>query len=236
MASGAPQGAEEIDQGAEIGQGGGDGRADNLPTGGKQHEHEKGIQGDVQHAAQHDAGAGLERAAFRPDQMGKEGAHGGGQTAEGDGDHQIIPGVAVYLRRTAAEPVDEQIRKDPGEGGITQGEQDAAPGGEGGNLPHGGGIPDAQCPGNDAGAADAEEIGNGGKEHEGGHANGCGGQLGVAAGHANEESVRHVVDDEDNLAHDGGEGQTENSLKDWAVFKGFFFILSHGEASPFVQK
>lgn len=119
--------------------------------------------------------------------MGKQRVHGGHDASRHHRAEQVLNCVAVYLRVGAPQKVYEGIPKKIRADGIYCRSYKAAPESEACGVPCPVHVFVAQCPGNHACAAYAEEIGYSGKEHKGGHAYRHGGNHGVAAGEANEK-------------------------------------------------
>ena len=131
--------------------------------------------------------------------------------------------MAVYLRVGAPQKVYEGIPKKIRADGVYCRNYKAAPESEACGVPCPVHVFVAQCPGNYACAAYAEEIGYSGKEHEGGHAYRHGSNHGVAAGEANEEGIRHVVYHKYYLAHYRRHGKGKYGLCHWRLFKKMLF-------------
>ena len=167
--------------------------------------------------------------------MGQQGVEGGGQTAYDHGEGQVLYGVIMHQRIGAA----QQIHKGPGEEPraqrIHQRQGRAAPEREGSRVLGPLQSPRAQRPGDDAGSAHAEQVGDGLQEHKGGHTDRGGSDHGVAAGQADKERIGHVVQNQNDLADHRGHGQLEDRLQHRHVFKQRLFSFLHNRG-PSVSK
>lgn len=79
--------------------------------------------------------------------------------------------------------------------------------------------------GNDAGPADAEQIGNGGKKHKRRHTDSDGGKHGIAPRKAYKKSIRHVVQHQNDLTQHRRKSQLPDGLWNRGAFKQFLFAI-----------
>ena len=192
---------QKIQGGGQVGQGGGHARAhgSEAEKGGKD---EKGIQKDIQDAAHGDADGGGGRVAFRPHQVRQEGVQDRGRAADHHRPQRVAEGRIVDVRTGAA-----QSQHRAGERQKEQGKQDGkeqpAPEGKGGDLPGRFPLFRSQRPGEGAGAAHAEQVGDRREHHEGRIDHRDGRRLAGLVEHSHEIRVRQAVDQSDHLSGHG---------------------------------
>ena len=71
-------------------------------------------------------------------------------------------------------------------------------------------------------AADPKKIGDSGKEHKGRKAHSDSGDHGIIAGKPDKVGISHVIDHKDDLPHNRGNRQPDNSFYHRRVFKQVF--------------
>ena len=219
---------EEVGDGGQIRQQGGDRRARDLEA---QEGDEDRVEDHVEDAAHGHAEAGLLRIALGPHQMGEGGAEHGRHRADGDHPEGVLTAVAIGRRvgadqrkENAPESVDQQAVDQSGAARRPEAER----GGPSGVVS----IPFAERAGDQAGAADAEQVRHPGQQHEQRQTDGRRRDLIRVADLPDEEGVRHVVHDGDQLADDRRHLQRHDRLQDRRLFKELpVFMFDHG-ASP----
>ena len=213
----------KIQQRKYVGKAGGNGGAQHLPSRGQKYEHKQGIQRHVQQAAQSDACAGMEGAAFGPNQMTQQGSHRSRKSPQCHGAEQVFLGQRMYLRIRAPQQIDKGICPDISTQAVKCGNAQTAPQRKRRGIPGFLSIAVSHGAGNDAGPADAEQIGNGGKKHKRRHTDSDGGKHGITPRKAYKKSIRHVVQHQNDLAQHRRKSQLPDGLWNRGAFKQFLF-------------
>ena len=208
---------QEIDHGGQIGQGRCHACADHTEPQ-KPGQDKDGVQKDIQKAAQGNAKGSLGRSPFGPDQIGQQGIQNRWNAAENNDPFGVSQAEGIRFFRGAAEGQDG-AGKEQKEKRKQQCRQKPQPKGNGRNFFGGGQIFFAQLTGDEAGTADAEQVGDGGQHHEGRIDDGDGCRLGRGVQHAYEIGIGQAIKKGDHLAEYGGDDLSEYGLTDGELFK-----------------
>lgn len=198
---------------------------------GQQDKHKKGVQGDVQQAAQDDTGAGLPRAANAADEVGQHVGQDRGNAADDNDTGGVLLGVVVGVltgTQKAQKRPHEQPRAQGKEGGDGQTQVQR----EGADLSGFLLSATAQQPRDERAAADARQSGQTQGDVEHGEDEGGGGHHVRIVGPPHKEGVRHVVDQNDQLAGHGGKDHFPQGCGDGEcgddIGLGWFAVCLHG--------
>ena len=204
---------QEIEESCRIGQAGGDCRAGDLISGRQDDEHEERIQYNFEDAAHGHAETCLFCRADGADQMTAEDISDSGDRTDDHGPEHVVIYILVRSvvssddrNETAAEEYDQQTEGNRG--------GDPRVKAEGEGLSGIREILASQSPGNDAGAADAEEVGDGCQEHKDRHADRQGSHHGGTAGPSDVPGIRKIVYNIDELCDDRGDSQCHDGDRD----------------------
>lgn len=196
--------------GGGVGGGGGDRGARDLQV---EAEDQQGVQRHVQQAAEHHAHAGLPGVALAAQQVAQRKARHRGHAAQHHDPEQVVLRVGIGIRARAEEPQQRPARK-IGPQGEQQRRRRAAPDAERGDeldLPA---VLRAHHAGDEAAAAQAEQVAQGREQVEPRGDQGHGRDHRRVAELPDEERVGQVVDHRDHLADDGGDGQRRHGPGD----------------------
>ena len=169
-------------------------------------------------AAEGDPEGGGSGAALRPDQIRQEGVENGEGAAQYDDPFGVSVGSSIGSLGGAAQ-VQHGIGQQSERRGEEQGGQQAAGQRDSGDPPGALLVLTAQGPGDGAGPAHAEEVGNGGQHQKGGigHSDGRGFMGGVQ--HPHKVGVRQIVDQRDHLTGHGRDYLQQHGLSDGCLRK-----------------
>ena len=176
---------------------------------------EQRVQQDIQDAAEGDPEGGGSGAALRPDQIRQEGVENGEGAAQYDDPFGVSVGSSIGSLGGAAQ-VQHGIGQQSEHRGEEQGGQQAAGQRDSGDPPGALLVLTAQGPGDGAGPAHAEEVGNGGQHQKGGI-----GHRGFMGGvqHPHKVGVRQIVDQRDHLTGHGRDYLQQHGLSDGCLRK-----------------
>ena len=189
-----------------------------------QHEDEERVQQDIEDAAKGDPQAGLPGMALRPDQMRQHGIerrrHGAQADAVKHIGGRIAEGFGISAQQGQQHRPQQQNRY-----AIDKRDRNGAPDAESGGMSGFLAVALPQTAGDQAGAAHAKQIGQRGDEDEKRQCHGGGSYFVGDAQMAHKKGIRHIVNDGDDLADDGGHGQRGNGPADRHGIKQIFFTL-----------
>ena len=189
-----------------------------------EHKNEHRVQHHVEDAAEHHAGAGLPGVALAAQQMTQRQADHGGHAAHRHHPQKVALGVGPGV---GAGPQKAQQRP-PGQPGAQreqQGEGSAAPDAEGRHILDVLVVVDAQHPGDQAAAAQAEQVAQRCQQIEPGRHQGHRRHHGGVPQLPHKKGVGQVVDHGHHLADDGGHRQGGHGLGHRHLLKQIFFLL-----------
>ena len=164
--------------------------------------------------------------------MGEGGAEHGRHRADGDHPQSVLTAIAIG-RRVGADQRKENTPAGVDQQAVDQSgaarRPEAERGGPSGVLS----VPFAERAGDQTGAADAEQVRHSGQQHEQRQTDGRRRDLIRVADLPDEEGVRHVVHDGDQLADDRRHLQRHDRLQDRRLFKQLpVFMFDHGASPP----
>lgn len=197
----------KVTQGGHVGEHGGNGCAGDFLPGRQKHKHEQRVQRNVEDTAHAQAEAGLAGIALTAQQVGHGQAQHGGQPAD-DHHPEGIPGGIIHRVGAGTQQVQQRFHKKQAEHRVQQRHENRAVKTEGTDLFGLLRLAVPQQAGDQAAAADAEQVGKSVQDKEQGIGQGGCGHFVRVFGAADEKGVGQVVDHGDELADDGGHRQS----------------------------
>ena len=211
----APVRQGEKDHRGGVGKRRGDGGARHIQV---KDEDEDGIEHDIEDTAEHHAGAGWAGVPLAAQQVAQDQTDRGGYAAQYHHPEQVAFGIGIG-GGAGAQEVEQRPVGQKGEEGETQRHRRAAPDAEGGHMPDVLPLPGAQHAGDQAAAAQAEQVAQGGEQVKPRRHQRDGRHHGRIAGLADEKGVGQVIDHGHHLADNGGDGQRRHRPGHGHLFK-----------------
>ena len=150
--------------------------------------------------------------------MGKLCVHHRGDSSDSDRPENILPEIVPCFRLCAENGEQHRLRQQNGDA-VEKRDCNSRPDAERGGVARFFALVRTKTAGNQAGAAQSEQVGKRRQEHEARHSERCRRDLQWIVELSDKERIRHVVNDRDKLADDRRNGQRQDRFPDRNIGK-----------------
>lgn len=189
----------------------------------------------IEDTAEHHAGTGLFRMALTPKQMAQRQAHHGWHAAQYHHPEKIFFCIAIGIR-AGSQKIKQRYAREPGAQGKEKRHRRSSPNAEYGHIFYVLVVLRPHHPGNQAAAAQAEQVPQRREQIEPGRYQGNGGHHQRVAQLSHKKGICQVVNHSHHLADDGGDRQGRHRFWHRHFFEQIFFRIFFHCVHRFLSK